>query len=48
MLDDINGMDALAQGWRGMNNFVNASFALIPKVIKLVRQQKAIVTPKVS
>ena len=40
-----SGVDALAQTNRGtMNNFVNAPFALIPKILNIIREQKAVAT----
>ena len=44
-----SGVDAFAQDWSGKNNFVNAPFALIPKVLKLLQQQGStatIIAPK--
>lgn len=40
-----SGVDALAQtNWGQMNNFVNAPFALLPKVLDVICQQKAFAT----
>ena len=40
-----SGVDALAQkDWGEFNNFVNAPFALIPRVLQVVKQQKAVAT----
>ena len=44
-----SGVDAFAQNWTGKNNFVNAPFALIPRILKLLKQQKVtatIIAPK--
>lgn len=36
-----SGVDALAQNWSADNNFVNPPFWLIPKILSLVKAQKA-------
>ena len=40
-----SGVDALAQkNWGTINNFVKAPFALIPKILNIIREQKAVAT----
>ena len=40
-----SGIDALSQtDWGNMNNYVNPPFALIPKVLNIVKEQKAVAT----
>ena len=40
-----SGVDALSQtNWGTMNNFVNPPFALIPRILNIIREQKAVAT----
>ena len=40
-----SGIDALAQGnWREHNNFINPPFALIPRVLNKIVQERAVAT----
>lgn len=40
-----SGVDALSQtDWGSMNNFVNPPFALIPRILSLIKQQQAVAT----
>lgn len=42
---ETSGVDALAQtDWGIMNNFVNPPFALLPKVLSIVKEQNAVAT----
>jgi hypothetical protein len=40
-----SGVDALAQqDWAVHNNFVNAPFRLLPKILRIIKEQKAVAT----